>query len=194
MAGKKENLPLTIEQDDNTTGTITYANEVIAVIAGVAANEIEGIAGMCGNSGFGFGKNKNVTKGVKVELGSEEVAIDVYLAVDYETPIQKAAYNVQENIRRTVESMTGLHVVRVDVHVQSVRFEKDQEPAPSLNEKDYGETPKPIHVEFEGQPTPADAHEPSVDFVPKNQADGAIEPEEVVRPAENEADQPADAE
>ena len=73
MATKKENLPLTVEFDDNSTGTITYANEVIAIIAGVAANEVDGVAGMCSGGGITevFGRNKNITKGVKVELGTE---------------------------------------------------------------------------------------------------------------------------
>ena len=50
MAPKKDNLPLTLDQDQDSTGTITYANEVVAVIAGVAANEVEGVAGMCAAS------------------------------------------------------------------------------------------------------------------------------------------------
>ena len=52
MATKKENLPLTLDQENDSTGTITYANEVIAIIAGVAANEVEGVAGMCSGGGI----------------------------------------------------------------------------------------------------------------------------------------------
>lgn len=157
MAGKKENLPLIIDQDENTTSTVSYANDVLAVIAGVAANEVDGIAGMCG--GINFGKNKNITKGVKIEMGSEEIAIDIYLIVQYGTPIQKAAFNVQENVRKTVEAMTGLHVVRVDVHVQGVSFEKEEKNsvAPSLDEEVLPKSNGPI--QFEGEPTPAEEHE-----------------------------------
>ena len=128
MATKKDNLPLTLEQDTESTGTITYANEVIAIIAGVAANEVDGVAGMCSGGGITevFGRNKNITKGVKVELGTEEAAVDIYLIVEYGTPIQACAAAVQENVRKSIESMTGLHVVRVDVHVQGVSFEKEQ--------------------------------------------------------------------
>ena len=127
MATKKDNLPLTLDQDEGSTGTITYANEVIAIIAGVAANEVEGVAGMCSGGGITdvFGRNKNITKGVKVELGTEEAAVDIYLTIEYGTPIQTAAAAVQENVRKSIESMTGLHVVRVDVHVQGVSFEKE---------------------------------------------------------------------
>ena len=127
MAAKKDNLPLSLRKDDDSTGTITYANEVIAIIAGVAANEVEGIAGMCTYGGITevFGRNRNITKGVKVEIGSEEASVDLYVIVEYGTPIQTAALNVQENVRKAIETMTGLHVVRIDVHVQGVSFEKE---------------------------------------------------------------------
>ena len=128
MAPKKDNLPLTLDQDQDSTGTITYANEVVAVIAGVAANEVEGVAGMCAANGISevFSRNtKNVTRGIKVELGTEEVSVDIYLMIEYGTPIQTAAQNVQEGVRKAIETMTGLHVVRVDVHVQGVSFEKE---------------------------------------------------------------------
>ena len=128
MAPKKDNLPLTLDQDQDSTGTINYANEVVAVIAGVAANEVEGVAGMCAASGISevFSRNtKNVTRGIKVELGTEEVSVDIYLMIEYGTPIQTAAQNVQESVRKAIETMTGLHVVRVDVHVQGVSFEKE---------------------------------------------------------------------
>ncbi|MBE5777913.1 MAG: Asp23/Gls24 family envelope stress response protein [Clostridiales bacterium] len=132
MAPKKDNLPLTLEQDNESTGTITYANEVIAVIAGVAAAEVEGVAGMCAASGIGevFSRNsKNVTKGIKVELGAEEASVDIYLIIEYGTPIQTACLNVQDGVRKAIENMTGLHVVRVDVHVQGVSFEKENKEA-----------------------------------------------------------------
>ena len=127
MATKKENLPLTVEYDNDSTGSITYANEVIAIIAGVAANEVDGVAGMCAGGGITdvFGRNKNVTKGVKVETGTEEASVDLYVTVEYGKPIQKAAQDAQESVRKAIEAMTGLHVVRVDVHVQGVSFEKE---------------------------------------------------------------------
>lgn len=172
MAGKKDNLPLTLDYGNEMAGTITYANEVIAIIAGAAANEVDGVAGMCSNGlSEKFGKNKNITKGVRVELGTEEVAIDIYLIVEYGTPIQTAAGNVQENVRKAVESMTGLHVVRVDVHVQGVSFEKERqearEPLKSLDSlqevQEMANSARQTYsnVEFDGEPTPAEAHEPT---------------------------------
>ena len=130
-AGKAENkkngttLPQKTE-DLTPSSNITYNNEVVAIIAGLAANEVEGIAGMCSVSGSLMSKNRNVTRGVKVEVGTEEVAVDLYVIVEYGTPIQRAASDAQENVRKAIESMTGLHVVRVDVHVQSVSFEQDK--------------------------------------------------------------------
>lgn len=188
MATKKDNLPLNLEQDSDSTSTITYANEVIAIIAGVAANEVEGVAGMCSGGGITdvFGRNKNITKGVKVELGTEEAAVDIYLVIEYGTPIQTAAAAVQENVRKSIESMTGLHVVRVDVHVQGVSFEKEQkalagmETLPGLGKAEDTREKKavqaPLHVEFEGEPTPAEAHEPTAVDLEIEQAQEA-EPE-----------------
>lgn len=127
MANKKDNLPLNINTEADDAGTITYANEVIAIIAGVAANEVEGIAGMCTAGGISdiLGRNRNITKGVKVEIGTEEASVDLYVIIEYGTPIQKAASDCQENVRKAIETMTGLHVVRVDVHVQGVSFEQE---------------------------------------------------------------------
>lgn len=122
---KKENLPVNVDLDTEQSSNIIYANEVVAIIAGVAASEVEGIAGMCNVSGGLLGKNRSVTKGVKVEIGTEEASVDLYVIMEYGKPIQKAAYDAQESVRKAIETMTGLHVVKVDVHVQGVSFEKE---------------------------------------------------------------------
>lgn len=124
---KKETLPMNIDLEDLEPGSnIIYSNEVVSIIAGVAASEVEGIASMVNvpNGGL-LGKNRNVTKGVKVEIGTEEASVDLYVTAEYGKPIQKAAHDVQEAVRKAIEEMTGLHVVRVDVHVQGVSFEKE---------------------------------------------------------------------
>ena len=124
---KKETLPMNIDLNDLEPGSnIVYSGEVVSIIAGVAAAEIEGIAGMVNVPSSGFmSKSRNVTKGVKVEIGTEEASVDLYVNVEYGKPIQKAAHEVQEAVRKAIEEMTGLHVVRVDVHVQGVSFEKE---------------------------------------------------------------------
>ena len=199
MATKKDNLPLTLDHDNDSTGTITYANEVIAIIAGVAANEVDGVAAMCSSSSITdvFGRSKNVskvTKGVKVELGTEEAAVDLYIIVEYGTPIQACAAAVQENVRKSIESMTGLHVVRVDVHVQGVSFEKEQKEtalegfesltgiaAKAEPKKEEAQPVKPVQpaepvkVEFEGEPTPAEEHEPTAADLEMEQAKAEAE-------------------
>ena len=124
---KKDTLPMNIDLNDLEPGSnIIYSNEVVSIIAGVAASEVEGIASMVSvpNGGL-LGKNRNVTKGVKVEIGTEEASVDLYVTVEYGKPIQKAAHDAQESVRKAIEEMTGLHVVRVDVHVQGVSFEKE---------------------------------------------------------------------
>jgi len=133
MVQKKDNLPVNAEPAVRDGGTISYANEVIAIISGIAASEIEGIAGMVTAGGLGeiISKNRNITRGVKVEVGTEEVSVDLYTIVEYGQPIQKVASEVQENVRKSIESMTGLRVVRVDIHVQGVSFEKDKQEAQS---------------------------------------------------------------
>lgn len=160
MAKKKdENLPLNVENDMEPGSTITYANEVVAIIAGLAASEVEGIAGMVNvNSGF-KGKNKNVTRGVKVEVGTEEVSVELFLNVEYGTPIQRAAHDAQESVKKSIESMTGLHVVRVDVHVLGVSFEKEKNALQAGTDKavlESGETVPSKETELRNDPPAAE--------------------------------------
>ncbi len=133
---KKENLPVKVDVDLANGGTISYANAVIANIAGVAANEVDGVAGMSVTGGIGdiWSRNKNITKGVKVEVGSQEAAVDLYIIVEYGKPIQKMAAEVQENVRKAMEGLTGLHEVKVDVHVPGVSFEMEKKATENLLE------------------------------------------------------------
>ncbi len=203
---KKGGSPLPMNADDLTpSANITYNNEVVAIIAGLAANEVEGIAGMCSVSGSLMGKNRNVTKGVKVEVGTEEVAVDLYVAVDYGTPIKRAAADAQENVRKAIESMTGLHVVRVDVHVQSVSFEQEkkalqagaQNAALSAGTEDavpeetsVSEPVKASAPAKESKPEPAEKKaEPAPKEAPKPQT--AKEKPAETKPAEKPAEKPA---
>ena len=125
MAAKKENLPVSVDENVEQTSSITYAPEVINIITSAAINEIEGIAGMSNASGSILNRKSGSNKGIKIEMGPEEVSLDLYVIIEYDRPIQKVAQEVQENVRKAIESMTGLHVVRVDVHVQGVSFEKE---------------------------------------------------------------------
>jgi len=115
-------------------GNIQIAPEVIEVIAGLATVEIEGVAGMSGGFAGGIVEllgRKNLSKGVKVEVGQREAAVDVSIIVQYGHRIPEVATNIQDNVKRSIEMMTGLVVVEVNVHVHDVHFktaEKIEEP------------------------------------------------------------------
>ena len=111
-------------------GAIKIANEVVAIIAGLAATEVEGVAGMSG--GFAgdiaemLGRN-NLSKGVEVEVGDEETTIDLFIVVEYGSRIPDVAWNIQDNVQEAIESMTGLEVLAVNVHVQGVHFTEEED-------------------------------------------------------------------
>ena len=122
-----ENVTIDMEKTQEN-GQITYANEVIATIVSVATTEVEGISGITGTSSLsGLLAKGKTPRGVKVEMDGGSVKVDVSVNVDYGMPIQKVGRNAQENIRKSIESMTGLHVERVDLHVVGVSFEKENQ-------------------------------------------------------------------
>ncbi|ADI01208.1 protein of unknown function DUF322 [Syntrophothermus lipocalidus DSM 12680] len=108
-------------------GSIRIADEVVSIIAGLAASEVEGVAAMSGGWGTGIvemlGK-KNLGKGVKVEVGEKETAIDIYLVIEFGFPIPRVAQKVQDQVKSAVENMTGLKVTAVNVHVVGVSMKK----------------------------------------------------------------------
>ena len=114
---------------ENGLGSIKIADEVVSIIAGLAATEIDGIAGMSGGLVGGIAEmlgRKNFSKGVKVEVGEREAAIDLYIIVKYGVRIPDVALAAQENIKRAIETMTGLSVVEVNIHVQGVGFPEEE--------------------------------------------------------------------
>ncbi|GIO11808.1 alkaline-shock protein [Cohnella xylanilytica] len=108
-------------------GTIQIAPEVIEVIAGLATVEVEGVAGMSGGISSGIAEllgRKNLSKGVKVEVGQKEAAVDVNIIVEYGRRIPEIAAEIQRNVQRSIETMTGLNVVEVNVHIHDVHFKQ----------------------------------------------------------------------
>lgn len=178
---KKDNLPKTVEANNEGSSNIVYAGEVVATIAGVAASEVEGVAEMCNVSGSFLGRNRNLTKGVKVEVGPEEVSVDLYIIVEYERPMHKVAQEIQENVRKAIESMTSLHVVRVDVHVQSINFEQESKAAlqpGAINTALEAGTPEPEPAPAEEKkPAPAAEEKPKAKPAKKAPADAAAKEE-----------------
>ena len=106
-------------------GTIRVADEVVSIIAGLATTEVAGVAGMSGGIAEILGR-KNFSKGVKVEVGEKEAAVDLYIIVKYGIRIPEVALAAQENVKRAIETMTGLSVVEVNVHVQGVGFPEEE--------------------------------------------------------------------
>ncbi len=115
---------------EEKNGTISFADDVIATIAGLAATEIEGIAGMSGGIMGGIAEllgKRNLTKGVKVEVNQEETSVELSVVVEYGVEIHKVCENVQRNVKKALETMTGLRVLSINVNVQGVRIEKTLE-------------------------------------------------------------------
>ncbi len=132
-------------------GKIIFADDVIATIAALAAADVQGVASMSGGVVEGLTEmlgRKNLTKGVKVEVGTEEAAVDISVNVRYGFAIQEVCQNLQNAIKNAIETMTGLRVVEVNVFVQSVVFEKPVEPEPEKKEKKE----KPVKEEKEPEP------------------------------------------
>ncbi|WP_175991082.1 Asp23/Gls24 family envelope stress response protein [Bacillus sp. Marseille-Q1617] len=107
-------------------GKIEIAPEVIEVIAGIAASEVEGVSQMRGSFATGvverLGK-KNHGKGVKVELAEEGIIIDVYCIMKFGVSIPTVAQKIQDNIRQALMNMTALEADEVNVHIVGVQFE-----------------------------------------------------------------------
>lgn len=103
--------------------TIKIANEAVATYAGIAVSEVQGVYGMSG--GFAgitevlIGK-KNLSKGIKVDVGEKNAKIDVSIIVEYGARIPEVAFEIQTRVKKSVETMTGLKVLEVNVHVQGV--------------------------------------------------------------------------
>jgi len=114
-------------ENKNEKGSIKIADEVVGIIAGLAATEVEGVAGMSAGIVGGITEmlgRKNLSKGVKVQVGEKEVKVDLYIIVNYGVRIPEVAWNVQENVKKAIENMTGLSVVEVNIHIQGVNFGK----------------------------------------------------------------------
>jgi uncharacterized alkaline shock family protein YloU len=112
----------------NDIGAIRITDEVVAIIAGIAAIEVPGVTSMSGGIAGGIAEalgRKNLSKGVKVEVGEKEAAIDLYIIVEYGFRIPDVAWTIQEKVKQTVEDMTGLNVVEVNIHIQGVNIEKE---------------------------------------------------------------------
>lgn len=127
-------VPAPRERLDTGEGRITVAENVVQKIAGKACREIAGVHAM-GNSGtraFGAVRERipgstgpNVAQGVGVEVGEKEAAVDLEIVVEYGVAIAELGRSIQRNVKQSVERMTGLHVVEVNIAVDDVYLPSD---------------------------------------------------------------------
>lgn len=110
-------------------GNIKISVEVISTIAGIAASEIEGVHSMYSSFATGIaeklGAKKTVGRGVKAEITENDVLIDLYIVVDYGVRIPELAWEIQESVKNNVETMTGMNVEKVNIHIEGVSFENE---------------------------------------------------------------------
>jgi uncharacterized alkaline shock family protein YloU len=137
-------------------GRIVFADEVVATIASLAVSDVDGVSSLTGGMVEGFTEmlgKKNLTKGVKVEVGQEEAAVDVSVNIRYGYKIKEVCEKIQAAVKSAIENMTGLRVVEINVFVQSVVFDAGEGNTRAAKHKDK---PK----EKEAQPVTAEIVEP----------------------------------
>ncbi|MBU9725070.1 MULTISPECIES: Asp23/Gls24 family envelope stress response protein [Diplocloster] len=112
---------------DGNLGEVQIADEVVTIIAGLAATEVEGVASMAGNitnelvSKLGM---KNLSKGVKAEIVDNNVSVELALNLKYGYNIPETSEKVQDRVKTAIENMTGLQVIDVNIRIAGVEMEK----------------------------------------------------------------------
>ncbi|MDR5587303.1 MULTISPECIES: Asp23/Gls24 family envelope stress response protein [Clostridium] len=119
-----------LNKEDNV-GIVKISDEVVSVIAGIAAQEIDGVSdyqiGGSNNLSSILKGKKSLGKSTKVTLLDDKATIDINLSVEYGVKIMEVVSQVQDNVKRTVEAMTGLVVEAVNVYVQNIYMPKKEE-------------------------------------------------------------------
>ena len=114
------------EDSDESIGNIKISVEVVSTIAGIAASEIEGVSCMYTSFVDGvaqrLGAKKSTSKGVRVDMTGSSVIIDLYIVVEYGVKIPELAWEIQENVKSSVETMTGMGVDKVNIHIEGISF------------------------------------------------------------------------
>lgn len=122
----EENKVINVDLDNKEVGEVKIADDVIAVIAEIAALEVEGVYAITGgkNDIVQTIRGKKASKGIKIEVSEHAVFVDLAIIVKYGIKIQDICLKVQEKVKNSIETMTGLDVQSVDVHVIGVEFAK----------------------------------------------------------------------
>ena len=135
---EENNSEVVAEEIEENEG-IEISGDVIAVIAGVAVSEVQGVASMSGGFAGGITEvlsgKKNLAKGIKVDKTDDTVKIDVNIIVEYGSRIPDVAFEIQNRVKKSVENMTGLKVEEVNVHVQGVNTDAVMEEKNAEDEK-----------------------------------------------------------
>lgn len=171
-----EKYPSDVKLDENPDGTVSFATDVVATIAGLAATEVEGVASMSSPASgladmFSRKTTRNFTKGVRIDLDDNQVTADITIVVEYGSPVPDVARGTQENVKKAIETMTGLTVRSVDVHVSGISFEREQRAAKELDEQqkkllEQSEESAKEEVSNEAQPEqPAEEVAPEADEI-----------------------------
>lgn len=117
---------------------LKFSSEVIETIAGISASEIDGIVGMSGGVVEGFTERlgrKNLAKGVTVEVGEKEVAVDLKVIVEFGRNVPEIYQQVVTSVENGIYNMTGLNVVEVNMYVEGVSIKEEPEPVEEENEE-----------------------------------------------------------
>jgi len=136
---KRKGVVIMAEKDEiievvtvDEIGSVKISDDVVSIIAGLAAADVAGVAGMSSTLAGGIAEllgKKNMSKGVKVSIDEQDVTIELVIVVEYGCRIPDVAWEVQEKVKTSVETMTGLNVLKVNIHVQGVSMEAKKEPA-----------------------------------------------------------------
>jgi uncharacterized alkaline shock family protein YloU len=121
-----DNHILELEEQKSELGKVEISPEVIEVIAGIAASEVDGVAALRGNFATGVAEKlgrKNHGKGVKVELAEDGITVDVSVVITYGVAVPELANLIQSNIKQALQTMTAIELQAINIHVVGVQFE-----------------------------------------------------------------------
>lgn len=119
----------TLNENSDKFGTVKITNDVVAIIAGVAATEVKGVVGMGGSITGGLSEMlgmKNLSKGVKVEVTGNNASIEMQIVIEYGYKLAEVGKEVQENVKASVENMTGLNITEININIQGISMPKEE--------------------------------------------------------------------
>ncbi len=117
------------EEDIEDLGTVKIADEVVLIIAGRAATEVKGVTALSGNISndeIGRSGTRGLSKGVRIQVTEEEVMVDLSLQIAYGYSVPEITHAVREKVKSAIETMTGLHVSKVNIRIADVNFDNDK--------------------------------------------------------------------